>query len=153
ELIVENRTLRQQIPQGPSGGGQTEDKDIVKRWLGVLLVTKGCMPWEPELYVRWEGKVVSFQTGQPMPDALEFDASDVIANETIFVGHKYFDVGDGTDSGPIVDAVLQPRNGAGLEALNKNGLHTKLFYGVSRGSGSWSIYTGLRDPRAQADKD
>jgi cell division protein FtsB len=154
DLIAENKhrqqqieLLRQQIRQH-----QTEDKNIMKRWFGVLLVTKGCRSAEPELYVRWEGKLVSFETEEPMPDPLEFDASNV-TNKTALSGHRYFEVGDGPQIGPIIESVLRPMNGTGLEALNKNGLHAKLFYGAGRRSGSWSIYAGLSDPSAQADNE
>jgi len=80
ELVAENQQLRQQIPTSQAGGANTDEKNIVRRWLGVLLMVSGCDSIEPEMYVRWEGGLVSFETDQPISKLSklpEFDASDV----------------------------------------------------------------------------
>src|SRR5438132_107821 len=66
-----------QQPTAPSGRPKTEDKDIVKRGFGVLLLASGCNSTEPELYVRYEGKVVHFTTEEAQGETLPFDASNV----------------------------------------------------------------------------
>ena len=50
-------------------------------------------------------------------------------------------------------AKVQELDTAGLEDFNKNGLHTKLFYGVSRATGSYSVYVGLTDPHALGERE
>ena len=52
------------------------DKDVVKRWLSVSLLTKDCPPYEPTLYVRWEGPIFEFATGKRVADMARFDASE-----------------------------------------------------------------------------
>lgn len=141
-----------QAPPTPAQPGRTEDKDIVKRGFGVILMASGCRTGEPELYVRWEGKVIDYESGEPRPDPMEFDASEVW-RKTTFVGQRYVDIGVGPEHSDISQAVLRETGFAGLEALSKSGLHTKLFYGVGRAVGSFSVYAGLRDPRAQGRKE
>ena len=152
ELTAENQKLWQQIPRTPrAGGANTEEKSIIKRWLGVLLMVKGCSI-EPEMYVRWEGDLVDFETDQPTSKLPEFDASDVSNNRYDLVGQKYFDIGNGAEIATIM-AKVQELDTAGLEDFRKNGLNAKLFYGVSRAAGSYSVYIGLTDPRAQGERE
>jgi hypothetical protein len=146
---------RQQIPQTAQGGGantNTEEKNISKRWLGVFLVVKGCESTEPEMYVRWEGGVVDFDTFRPISKLPEFDASDVSHYRDNLIGHQYFDIGNGAE---IVTAMsnVQESDAAGLEDFNKNGLNAKLFYAVSRAPGSFSVYVGLTDPGEQGERE
>jgi formylglycine-generating enzyme len=161
ELQSENRDLRRQVQlyaQLPRSGkgGLTEDIDIMRRWFGVLVITRGCRAHEPELYARPEGKLVDVKTGAPLPDALEFDASDP-SKKTINFGNAYFDIGDGSSSESIgvpggLSVIPIPSSKVGFTGLTKNGESAKLFYGVSRGAGSWwSIYLGLDDPRSQGE--
>ena len=131
ELTAQNQQLRQQIPTSQAGGANTEEKNIIKRWLGVFLMVRGCDSIEPEMYVRWEGNVVNFETYQPISKLPEFDASDVSHNRDTLIGHKYFDIGNGAEIATIM-AKVQELDTAGLEDFNKNGLNAKLFYGVSR---------------------
>jgi hypothetical protein len=153
ELVAENRQLRQQIPQtSQAGGANTEEKNIIKRWFGVFLMVRGCDSIQPEMYVRWEGDVVNFETDQPVSKLPEFDASDVSHNRDDLIGHKYFDIGNGTEIATIM-AKVQESDTAGLEEFKKNGLNAKLFYGVSRAPGSYSVYVGLTDPRAQGERE
>jgi len=150
ELTAQNQQLRQQIPTSQAGGASTEEKNIIKRWLGIFLVVRGCDSIEPQMYVRWEGNVVNFETFQPISKLPEFDASDV--SRDALVGHKYFDIGNGAEIATIM-AKVQESDTAGLEDFNKNGLHAKLFYGVSRATGSYSVYVGLTDPRALGERE
>jgi formylglycine-generating enzyme required for sulfatase activity len=161
DALAENRALQSRIEALLIElRARSEDKHIVKRWFGVLLVTNGCNPFEPELYVRYEGKIVDFESGKPLPDAEPFDASDV-RKKTILVGHKYFDVGYGAEETigapsvlnllPFPKSTTREAASSELEDLTKNRLQTKLFYGVNRGGGSWSIYVGLKDAIAQGD--
>jgi len=150
ELTAQNQQLRQQIPTSQAGGASTEEKNIIKRWLGVFLVVRGCGSIEPQMYVRWEGNVVNFETFQPISKLPEFDASDV--SRDALIGHKYFDIGNGAEIATIM-AKVQESDTAGLEDFNKNGLHAKLFYGVSRATGSYSVYVGLTDPRALGERE
>jgi hypothetical protein len=54
DLTAENQQLRPQIPQtSQAGGANTEEKYIIKRWLGVFVMVRGCDSIEPEMYVRW----------------------------------------------------------------------------------------------------
>jgi formylglycine-generating enzyme required for sulfatase activity len=151
EVIAENKQLRRQIPTSQAGGANTEEKNIVRRWLGVFLMVRGCSI-EPEMYVRWEGNVVNFETEQPTSKLPEFDASDVSHNRDTLVGHKYFDIGNGAEIATIM-AKVQESDTAGLKDLNTNGLNAKLFYAVSRRPGSYSVYVGLTDPRAQGERE
>ena len=150
ELTAQNQQLRQQIPTSQAGGANTEEKNIIKRWLGVFLMVRGCDSIEPEMYVRWEGDVVNFETFQPISKLPEFDASDV-SRDTL-IGHKYFDIGNGAEIATIM-AKVQESDTAGLEDFNKNGLNAKIFYGVSRATGSYSVYVGLTDPRALGERE
>ena len=105
ELTAENQKLWQQIPRTPrAGGANTEEKSIIKRWLGVLLMVKGCSI-EPEMSVRWEGDLVDFETDQPTSKLPEFDASDVSNNRYSLVGQKYFDIGNGAEIATIMAKV------------------------------------------------
>ena len=108
-LTAENQQLWQQIPRTPqAGGANTEEKNIIRRWLGVFLMVKGCSI-EPEMYVRWEGDVVNFETDQPTSKLPEFDASDVSHNRYTLVGHKYFDIGNGAEIATIMAKVQRVR--------------------------------------------
>lgn len=149
ELRAKFNSLQNQL-DGRSGPPGTENKNIVKRWFGVLLVSSGCRAREPELYARWEGTLINFETEQPVPDAKLFDAGNVTYKTTL-MGQRYFDIGTGPTAPLMSPRILKEMDTTGNKALNKEGLQIKLFYAVSRGSGSYSIYTGLRDPRAQAD--
>ena len=151
-LVAENQRLKQQIPQAPStGGADANDKNIVKRWFSVVLVANGCDGSEPELYVRWEGKVSNFDTGEPLPDPEPFDASDV-NKKTVLIGSRYFDVGYGAEGDWSSTAVLNERASLGLTDLQKAGLHTKVFYTATRAPGLFSVYAGFRQPRTQGDR-
>ncbi len=135
QLITENQQLKQQIQQqgqaSQSSSAKTEDVDIMRRWFGVMLVTSGCRPGEPEIYARLEGKIVNVKTGEPQPDAVEFDASNP-SNRAGFFGANYFSIREGP-----------PEATSGV---------TKLFYGASRAGGaSWSVYVGLKEPELQGD--
>ena len=152
ELIAQNQQLRRQIPTSQAGGANTDEKNIVRRWLGVFLMVSGCDSIEPEMYVRWEGDLVNFETDQPVSKLPEFDASDVSHNRDKLIGHKYFDIGNGAEIATIM-AKVQESDTAGLEDFNKNGLNAKLFYAVSRAPGSYSVYVGLTDPRAQGERE
>src|SRR5262249_26244515 len=95
---------------------------------------------EPAMYVRWEGDVIDLLTGKRLPDAESFDANNVI-KRTILVGSSYFDIGN-----RLADIAM-------LDTSRKDGVHAQLFYGVSRADGLHSIYVGLKDPSAQAERD
>jgi formylglycine-generating enzyme required for sulfatase activity len=152
DLIAENRQLRELLPLTSSGGGaNTDEKNILKRWFGVLLMVNGCDGNEPDMYVRWEGDVIDFETGKPLPRLLEFDATDFSHSYDKFVGHKYFDIGNGPEADAFGIA-LKETDSTGLDSLSKSGLHAKLFYGVSRTEGAYSIYAGLSDPRSQGER-
>jgi formylglycine-generating enzyme required for sulfatase activity len=153
DLIAENQQLRRQIPQTQALGANTDDKYILKRWFGVFLATKGCNDTDPEVYVRWEGEVINFETGKPAPKQPEFDASDVNHRNDTFVGHRYFDIGNGPEISLSTEPILKELESAGLYDLRKNALHTKAFYAVSRRDGFYSIYVGLRNPRAQHERE
>jgi len=146
DLTAQLRERQQPEPALPAGANR-EDKNIVKRWFGVLLLTQGCRPNQPALYVRFEGKLINFDTGEAVPEAEQFDASDV-SKRTFLVGHRYFDIGGGQQK------IGEDFEFRGMKDLSKNGLHLKLFYGVTRSFGpgtSYSIYAGLSDPRGQGD--
>jgi tetratricopeptide (TPR) repeat protein len=134
-LQKEIEQLKRQIPQGQQPtpfAAKTEDKEIVLRRFGVMLVTSGCTE-QPELYVRLENKIFNFQTNQPMDDPLQFDAAEP-ANKTILIEDSYFDID--------VDQ-------AGMSPLQKDKLHIGGFFKVSRGSSSYSVYVGLKNPETQ----
>jgi formylglycine-generating enzyme required for sulfatase activity len=152
ELIAENQQLRRQIPQTQqAGGANTDEKNIVRRWFSVFLMTNGCNGIKLDMYVRWEGTVVNFNTEQPMSELPAFDASDISHRYDTLVGHRYLDIGDGPEMVPFTAMPLKEVESARLDDLNKNGLQAKLFYAVSRRDGTYSIYTGLTDPAAQED--
>src|SRR5262249_14230582 len=119
---------------------RSEDFDIIQRWLGVVVFGSGCNSHEPAMYVRWEGDVIDLLTGKRLPDAESFDANNVI-KRTILVGSSYFDIGN-----RLADIAM-------LDTSRKDGVHAQLFYGVSRADGLHSIYVGLKDPSAQAERD
>src|SRR4051812_37080682 len=60
------------------------DKNTVKRWLGVLLATRGCTSQELELYARPEGKLIDFETRRAVDDALPFAMNPL--RKTILAG-------------------------------------------------------------------
>ena len=157
KIVAENQHLRRQIQlqqqASPADTTKTEDADIMKRWFGILLLTSGCPSSEPELYARYEGKLFNVKTGELVPDAEQFDASDV-AKKSTFFGNRYFDIGKGTDSATTSQPILKEVPSIGLDRLNKAGLHAKLFYGIHRGADAlWSVYVGLRDPIEQGDRE
>lgn len=154
ELTKENEELRRRQRQQPqtspsTGGGQTEDANIVRRWFGVTLVTSGCKDKGPEFYVRWEGRLINSLTSEPRPDAVPFDAANP-AQKDIVNGHSYTDIGAGTDPSHLESAQSEA-DFAGLDAFSRSGLRSKLFHGINRSPGSYSVYVGLSDPLAQAD--
>lgn len=145
KLQEEIQQLKKQIPQiqtSQAGGARTEDKEILLRRFGVMLVTNGCTSnhQQPDLYVRTEEKLANFKTNQPTGEAAQFDASNT-KNKTILVGQNYFDIGSATDGAFT------------LESLEKNSLHTKLFFGIARSAGSYSVYASLPNPEFQDAKD
>ena len=112
------------------------DKDVVKRWLSVTLVTKDCPSYAPTLYVRWEGPVINVETREPTVMA-QFDAAGFKLQS--LVGARYFFV---------VPTWLQAQQAVTPTALlDGTRLATKTYFAVSNGPGSMSIYMGLRDPR------
>ena len=114
------------------------DKDVVKRWLSVSLLRKDCPPYEPTLYVRWEGPIADFATGKRLEDMARFDASDPRVQN--LVGRRYFLVGPPSS--------LSTMYGTGpTSLLNGTGLVATSYFTVSNAPGPWSIYIGLRYPR------
>jgi hypothetical protein len=155
KLQQQIQQLEQRVPKQPSrqpGGANTEDKDIVKRGFGVLLVTGGCASDEPKLYVRWEGTMVDFNTEQPMHDPLQFDASTP-TTITKLIGHQYFDLGDGVEGSSQTepDTRLTEGTSIAIPLFKKAGTKLRLFTAVSRGPGSYSVYVGLNNPDLQSD--
>lgn len=139
-LQREIQQLQRQIQQSqasPPGNARTEDKEIVLRRFGVLLVIEGCTA-QPELYVRSEGKLYNFKTNEPTGEAAPFDAADP-SKKTILVEHSYFSIGAGSGA-------------ANVAPLDGNGVQAKGFLGISRSSTFYSVYAGLRNPAAQQGK-
>ena len=123
------------------------DKELVKRAFSILLATEGCQSVEPEMYVRWEGKLINFLDDKPRDyESLPFDASNV-GLKMVLVGQKYFDIGYGSEIRK--DGLLFAGTAAALEAISKKGLHFKLFQSVSN-PGPYSVYMGLALPLLQS---
>lgn len=140
QLVAENQRLRG-MNQTPAQGN--EDKDIVRRWFGVAVLTEGCDAGDLELYVRWEGSVVSVETGQKIADALPFDANNP-AIKTVMNGNQYASIG--SQGGGYGDRRNEPA------AFKTTGLRGIVFNGVSRAAGSWSAYVGLTSPGSYTRK-
>jgi formylglycine-generating enzyme required for sulfatase activity len=135
--MTEIKKLKEQLEvvTAQAAFNKTEERDIVKRWFGVVLRTSGCTFGEPVLYVRYEGELVDFATEKPTGPPLEFDASDP-TRMTHLVGYKYFNLDQ------------DPQSASAIHGWSR------LFYGVSRGvPASYSVYVGLQNPRAFAGKD
>ena len=122
------------------------DKHVVKRWIGILLLTKGCEADDLLLYVRWDGSVMNFETRAPTGKMPEFDAGDL--KHGSLVGHRTFRIG-GT-----YDALASfPYLNVASDLLNGEQVRTMLHYGVSNASGAWDVYVALKNPRALAGKE
>jgi hypothetical protein len=148
--VPDPRPPQQPAPQ--PGAAKTEDKDIVKRGFGVLLVTNGCAADEPKLYVRWEGTIVRYDTEERIGDAEAFDARTPVLI-TKLIGNEYFDLGDGLDESTdnAAGLPLAERTSIAVPVLAKAGTKLRLFTGVSRATGSYSAYVGLNNPDLQSD--
>jgi hypothetical protein len=142
DLEEQNRRLRQENEKQNRQLQQlrTEDLEIISRWLGVFVLASGCKSDEPELYVRWEHEIIDLETNERLPDAKLFNATNPTDKTTLY-GQRYFDIGDQLATVP------------GFDALKNDDVHAKLFYGVSRKDGWYSIYVGLKDGSAQGDRD
>jgi hypothetical protein len=112
------------------------DKLVVKRWMVVTLLTKGCPADEPALSVRWEGDTFHFETREYLGKLPEFDASAPRLHP--LVGNRMFRIGP---------ASLPSRLEASTSLLDGTGLAAASFLVVSNGPGEWSVYVSLKDPR------
>jgi hypothetical protein len=99
------------------------DKHVVKRWIGILLLTKGCEADDLLLYVRWDGSVMNFETRAPTGKMPEFDAGDL--KHGSLVGHRTFRIGgtyDALASFPYLNVASDLLNGEQVRTM----LHSKI---------------------------
>lgn len=115
------------------------DKHVVKRWLSVTLLTKDCHPYEPILYVRWEGPISDFNTGKSMGSMEAFDAGDPKMHR--LMGNRYSFVGPSTSLSALPGVTP-------TSLLNGTRLATTSFFAVGNAPGAWSVYLALKYPRA-----
>jgi hypothetical protein len=131
------------------------DKDVVKRWLAVTLLTKGCPAYEPRLYVRWEGTVVDATTGKSIVDPATgkikdtldpFDAS--APRMHALVGNGMLFLGPTVGPSALTEWFREWIGTAPTPLLDRTGVAVTSFFAVSKGPGDRSIYIGLSDPRS-----
>jgi hypothetical protein len=144
DQTAENQQLKQQLRQ---------ITPYLRRWFGVFLMTSGCKDNDPELYVRYEGKIFNFERQVDMPDAVPFDVTN-LASKSMLLDHRYLDIGAGVEVPAGSFSTLRESPTAGLDLLSKNGLNAKLFFGTGWPSdNAYSVYVALRDPRTLGDAE
>jgi hypothetical protein len=146
DQTAENQQLKQQLRQ--------QITPYLRRWFGVFLMTSGCKDYDPDLYVRYEGKIFDYsRNAAPMPDAVPFDVTN-LAGKTMLLDQRYLDIGAGTEVTAGGFSSLWESPTAGLDLLSKNGLNVKLFFGTGwPPDNTYSVYVALKDPKAVGDAE
>jgi hypothetical protein len=134
-------TLRARIADLEAHARQTEDVNIMKRWLSVWLVVDGCHGSDVFFYVRSESKLENMEDKRPVEDAKKFNADEVIrssgpdySERTLLFGHRYYDISI---------------SGSG------SAMQVKVFNAVARSgdrASPFSIYIMLKNPASFSDR-
>jgi hypothetical protein len=121
------------------------DKRILRQWLSVLALAEGCRDAKIEMYVRYEGPLADWDSGEATGRyAAEFDASHPDRKE-ILAGESYVYLGQELETTPPFHKT------ANVDELRQNLLRAMLFFGIGGAGQPFSVYVAAADPNALGD--